>query len=128
MRKLVCVLLCVGAVWLIASRAYDRTCQRHEAAFQQRLAELRQHSSMALKVGTKRADVLSFLSQHGLQIVANDKAQVRARMYTSRGCDRGWGCSVGPDGAAIRLTVSFDETDATNSEPVITGSYAGDCS
>jgi hypothetical protein len=121
------VLLCVAAGIIGAPRAYRFNCKSHESAFQARLEQLKQNAHGRLKIGMTREETFRFFSDSGLK-VGKDQSTAWGFLVTSRGCGRGWGCSIGPDGGMISVSITFDERGKVNSEPVVTAKYVGDCS
>jgi hypothetical protein len=127
MLKFAIVLVCVTAALLAGVLAYRHDCETKESAFQARLQQLRRDAPEALKIGTTREQVLRFISENRLQS-SSDQSQARGWVVLSRGCGRGWACSIGPDGGVISVSVTFDERGKVNSEPVVAAKYVRDCS
>jgi hypothetical protein len=127
MPKFAIVLVCVAAVLLAGVLAYRHNCETKESAFQARLQQLRRDAQEGLKIGTTQEEVLRFISENRLQ-VRSDQSKARGWVVLSRGCGRSWGCSIGPDGGMISVSVTFDERGKVNSEPVVAAKYVSDCS
>jgi hypothetical protein len=126
MRKTVLILLLIAAAWLAAAFWLHLTCERHESAFQAKFEELRREAHEELKVGTTREEALGFFARNHLQATST-QSKIFGSITLSRGCARGLGCSIGPDGGLIHLEVSLDEQGRVNAEPLIREKYIGDC-
>jgi hypothetical protein len=126
MRRPVVILLCIAALLSVGLIAYRVDCQRHEAAFQARFQQLSRDAHEKLKLGTPKEAVLQFFSENHLQ-TRSDQLRAWAWVYGLRGCTRGLGCAIGPDGGKISVDVSLDEQGRVNSEPVMMERYVGGC-
>src|SRR3954471_5626536 len=102
--KVILLLLCLAATPLAVVVGYRFNCNRHEAVFQKRLGELRQHALESIKIGSTREETSRFFSQNGLRVSSN-QSKTRAWLWTSRGCGRNLACSIGPDGGEISVSV-----------------------
>jgi len=127
MRKLALILIICAVIPAASVALYPVNCHLKESAFQARTEQLRRDAHLRLKVGTNKEEVIRFFSENGLR-TSSDASTLAGFIFMSRGCGRGLGCSIGPDGGEIAVIVTLDALGTVISEPVVRNKYSGDCS
>jgi hypothetical protein len=115
----------VGAIIVIAGVAWygiERyRCNRRRAAFARQVESLRQGTHEQLKVGTTKADVARFFTEHSIPLRI-EGVYASGSIQTS-GCAP-FGC--GTDSASISVHVRLDRTGSVTEEPTVSAFYT-DC-
>lgn len=103
-------------------------CQQRDALFNQRVESLKKDAQEGLKIGTEKAGVSRFFTEHGFQLDitrfgAKGPLHAVGTLYTTGGCAP-LGC--GTNRVVIQLRVKIGADGAVASEPVVIVGYE-DC-
>jgi hypothetical protein len=116
----------VGLGWFGAKQY---RCQRRNAAFVRRIVSIKQDAHEQLKIGTKKANVARFYTEHKIpfEVVSwpfkDGGSEAIGTLYTIGGCAP-LGC--GNDNALIGVRVKVDADGAAVGEPEVVSIYT-DC-
>jgi hypothetical protein len=100
-------------------------CKAREAEFSARVDRTKQHAKSALKVGTKKEDVIRFFASEGLPVyflrdLGKSWAQGEINVKGDAAC---FSLACGDDAALLGVRVDVDENGAVISIPVVVGMY-----
>ena len=104
-------------------------CQRRNAAFERRIGSIKQDAREQLKIGTKKADVARFHTEHKIPFEFVSRpfkeggSESIGTLYTIGGCAP-LGC--GTDNALIGVRVKVDADGTVIGEPEVVSIYR-DC-
>ena len=97
-------------------------CNRRNAVFTRKIESFKRESREQLKIGTKKAEVSRFFTEHGM-LPSLLKSEVFGTIYTV-GCAPAIAC--GTDRALIGVRVKVDSEGAVTDEPKVVSLYT-DC-
>jgi hypothetical protein len=117
------VAIVVGCVWFVK----QYRCHKRNAEFTQRIAAITRDADEQLKIGTKKADVARFYTEHKIhfQVIVRPDGGYEAigALYTIGGCAP-LGC--GTDRALIGVRAKVDGDGTVIAKPEVADMYV-DC-
>jgi hypothetical protein len=104
-----------------AKFAKQEACKQRGAAYEKQVENIKQDAQNQLKIGTKKADVAKFFSEHSIPF---DFFEFEARGTLSTSGCAPFGC--GADSALIGVSVKLSQAGVVTEEPKVVALYT-DC-
>jgi hypothetical protein len=103
-------------------RRYEMYCERTNGEFTGRIEAMKQDAREQLKIGTRKAGVSQFFTEHGMTFGVRG-LEVSGQLYTTGGCAP-VGC--GTDRALIGVRVKIAQDGTVTGDPEVVAMYL-DC-
>ena len=119
------IVVVAGMSWM-GLRRHQRhraqiACAERDAAFERKLESIKQDARERLKIGTKRADVSRFFTDHGMTFGGSSASEVMGTLQTTACAPDHCG-----DGVLLGIRVKLDLADTVTEKPIVESLYS-DC-
>jgi hypothetical protein len=121
----VAIIVVAGVSW-VGLRQHQRhraqiACTERDAAFERKLESIKQDAHERLTIGTKKADVSRFFTDHGMTFGNSSASEVMGTLQTTACAPNHCG-----DGVLLGVRVKLELADTVTEEPTVESLYS-DC-